>query len=64
MSHKPSANDRDIRESFYINESESNDLAKVAYELGLSRSALVRMVFLEWLRAQSIVNGRQLIAGR
>lgn len=41
---------RDIRESFYLNEAESLQLTEAAKELGVSRSALIRAVWLDWLR--------------
>lgn len=48
MTSNPDA--RDIRESFYLNEAESHALTEAAKELGVSRSALVRACWLDWLR--------------
>jgi hypothetical protein len=41
---------RDIRESFYLNDAESAQLTELAHELGVSRSSLVRAIFLDYLR--------------
>lgn len=48
MTSNPEA--RDIRESFYLSEAESHALTEAAKEVGVSRSSLVRSVFLDWLR--------------
>lgn len=41
---------RDVRESLYLSDAESVQLTEVAKELGVSRSSLLRSVWLDYLR--------------